>query len=107
MSKSGIDRARLAQIVEYRWAQPADRRAGFAQRQADQCAGFSKLTGGLGGIVADGARCRVEPVRKRDQTLRDAVVDIACDAATFDFLGLDHLLDEKLVGPFPGHQLPV
>ena len=29
------------------------------------------------------------------------------DAATFDFLGLDHLLDEQFVGPLPDHQLPV
>jgi hypothetical protein len=104
MSKSGIDRA---QIVEHRRAQPADRRAGFAQRQADQCPGLSELTGGLGGIVADRTRCGIEPVRQRDQTLRDAVVNIACDAATFDFLGLDHLLNEQFVGPLPDHQLPV
>ena len=40
-----------------------------------------------------------------DVPLRYAVVDITGKSAPFDFLGLDHLLDEKLVCTFTCHQL--
>ena len=57
--------------------------------------------------VPDGARGRVEPIGQRDQPLRNAVVDIAGQPATFELLGLDDLLDEVLVRPFADHQLAV
>ena len=90
------------QVVEHRRAQPADRRARFVQRQADQFAGLGELSGGLVRVGADGPRRRVEPVGQRDQPLRDAVVDVAGDPATFDLLRLDHLLDEQSRGRVPG-----
>ncbi len=34
-------------------------------------------------------------------------MDVAREPAALDLLGLDHLLDEVLVGAFAGHQLPV
>ena len=99
--------ARQAQIIENRRAQSADRRTRFAQRQPDQFACLAELTGRFGGIIADSPRRRVEPIGQGDQALRDAVVNIAGYPTALDFLGLDHLLDEQLVCPLSGYQLPV
>jgi hypothetical protein len=65
------------------------------------------LFSGGGRIVGYGAAGRIEPVRQRDQPLRDAVVDVGRQPAPFHLLGLDHLLHEVLVCAFPGHQLTV
>jgi hypothetical protein len=76
------------------------------QCQIDQFASLAQLLGHHLRIV-HGPRRRVEPVGQRDEPLRDAVVDVACQPAPFDLLRLDHLLDEILVRAFAGHQLPV
>ncbi len=99
--------ARQPEVVEHGRPQPADRRASLLQRQVDQFAGLLQLLCGGGGIVGHGPAGRVEAVRQRDQPLRDAVVNVAGQPSPLDLLRLDDLLDEILVCPFAGHQLPV
>ena len=97
-----------AQVVEHRRSQPADRRAGLLQRQVDQFAGHAPAVRRIAAGSSPTARAgRVQPVGQRDQPLRDAVVDVAGQAAALDLLRLDHLLDEVLVRAFAGDQLAV
>ena len=95
------------EIIEHRWSQTADRSAGLLQRQIDQFPCHAELFGHHCGVGSRGARGRVEPIGQRDQPLRNAVVDIARQPATFELLGLDDLFDEVLVCPFADHQLAV
>ena len=99
--------ARQPEVVEHGRPKPADRRASLLQCQVDQFAGLLQLLGGGGGIVGHGPAGRVEAVRQGDQPLRDAVVNVAGQPSPLDLLRLDHLLDEVLMRPFAGHQLPV
>ena len=79
--------------------------ARFLQRQIDQFAGFLELLDRA--RIVDRLGRGVQPVRQRDEPLRDAVVDVTGQPASFDLLRLDHLLDEVLVRAFAGHQLAV
>ena len=97
------------QVVQHRGPQPTDRGAGLLQRELGELAGAVQLFGQRRPVV-DRLGCLrggVQPVAERDKPLGDAVVDVPGQPPALQFLSLDDLLDEVLVGALTGDQLPV